>query len=79
MYEIAQWRYPKPKDGEAQAQDPADRTADGADMVAALRYAVMSQYRAAEFEIPTSDRRKNRDAGLEKLNDQIKSEDDYGA
>jgi phage terminase large subunit-like protein len=79
MYEIAQWRYPKPKDGEAQAQDPADRTADGADMVAALRYAVMSQYRAAEFEIPVSVGKNNRDSGLEKLNEQIKNEEDYGA
>lgn len=51
-YEIGAWRYPEPKDGQAQKQDPDDHTADGADMIAALRYAVMSHYRPAKFDAP---------------------------
>src|SRR5690606_6512649 len=39
---------PIPRPGEVQAQDPDDATADGADMIAAERYAVMSFWRAAE-------------------------------
>lgn len=42
LYEIGAWAYPKPKPGEVQVQDPDDATADGADMIAALRYMVMS-------------------------------------
>ena len=48
LYEIGSWRYPSPRDGQAQKQDPDDDTADGADCVAALRYLVMSHFRTPE-------------------------------
>jgi hypothetical protein len=72
MYEIVNWRYPDPKEGQAQDQDPNDNTADGADMVAALRYAVMSHWRAPKFEIPGKNPAKNRDLGYEKMSEQVK-------
>jgi len=74
LYEILQWRYPKPKDGSPQVQDPDDASADGADCIAALRYAVMSQFRAPEFEKPARLRRKNVDYGLERISEQVKEE-----
>jgi len=72
LYEIQQWRYPKPKDGQPQVQDPSDSSADGADCIAALRYAVMSQFRTPEFELPEKGIRKNVDYGLEKIAEQVK-------
>lgn len=43
-WELTQWRYPVPKPGEPQDESPDDDTADGADAIAALRYAVMSHW-----------------------------------
>ena len=77
MFEMAQWRYPRPKDGGVQAQDPDDTTADGADCIAALRYACMSHFRAAEFDVPLKPRRKNYDNTLDKLNERFKDGEDY--
>jgi hypothetical protein len=37
-----------PKEGQAQDQDPDDHTADGADLIAADRYGVMSWWKAAK-------------------------------
>jgi len=58
-WEIGAWRYPEPSrslrpgvEERAQGQDPADDTADGADMIAALRYMVMSWWTAAKGEKP---------------------------
>lgn len=72
MYEIVNWRYPNPKEGQAQDQDPNDNSADGADMIAALRYATMSHWKAPKFEIPGKGPAKNRDLGYEKMSEQVK-------
>lgn len=48
LWEVRHWSYPAPEPGEAQAQDPDDHTADGADLIAADRYAVMSHWRAGQ-------------------------------
>jgi hypothetical protein len=48
MYEIDNWSYGIPREGEAQKQDPDDHTADGADMIASMRYALMSYWKAAK-------------------------------
>lgn len=45
VWEMEQWGYPLPKAGEEQSQDPDDATADGADAIAAARYAVMSWWK----------------------------------
>lgn len=42
VWEMTSWRYPVVKPGEPQPQDPDDNTADGGDMMAAKRYALMS-------------------------------------
>lgn len=47
LWEIDNWSFPVPKEGDPQAQDADDKTADGADMVASMRYAIMSGWRAA--------------------------------
>lgn len=44
MWEIDNWSFPVPKEGQAQDQNPDDHTADGGDMVAAKRYALMSHW-----------------------------------
>lgn len=76
LWEANHWRYPAPKDGgeQRQRQDPDDNTADGADMIAALRYAVMSHYRPPK--VKRRDRRKdrNRDTGLEEYDRMLERE-----
>lgn len=47
MWEIENWSFPIPKAGEPQDQNPDDDTADGSDMIAASRYALMSHWTAA--------------------------------
>jgi hypothetical protein len=48
LWEVENWTYPVPKEGQAQDQDPDDHTADGADLIAADRYGVMSWWKAAK-------------------------------
>jgi hypothetical protein len=48
MWEIDNWAVPVPKEGEAQDDNPDDDTADGADLIAASRYALMSHLRKAK-------------------------------
>jgi hypothetical protein len=45
VWEMDNWAVAVPKEGEAQDQNPDDDTADGADMIAAARYALMSHWR----------------------------------
>ena len=68
-WEINNWRYPAPKDGmtEAQKQDPDDDTADGADTIAALRYAVMSYYQPPKRKLKPKRKDPNIDTGLDEL------------
>jgi hypothetical protein len=42
IWEINNWQYPKMPDGKVQKDDPDDNTADGADMMDATRYGVMT-------------------------------------
>lgn len=44
-WELKHWKYPIAKEGHAQSQDPSDDTADGADMIAADRYGIMSWWK----------------------------------
>jgi hypothetical protein len=74
LWEMRNWRFPDPKEGEAQRQDPDDNTADGADCIAALRYLAMSWWRAVSFEVPDPKPDRNRDYGWEKLMDRLAEE-----
>ncbi|MHB2033905.1 MAG: hypothetical protein ACYCVE_11120 [Gemmatimonadaceae bacterium] len=47
MWEIDNWAVPVPKAGHAQDQNPDDDSADGADMIASARYALMSWWKPA--------------------------------
>ena len=77
FYEMSQWRYPNPGLGRAQTQDPSDDSADGADLIAALRYAVMSHYRAGTGEEAEEGAEShNFDYGLERLAQQVISQQD---
>lgn len=62
LWEIGEWAFPVPKEGEAQVQDPDDDTADGADLIAADRYAVMSWWEKAkalpEYAVVSDDQTK---------------------
>tara|TARA_R110000824_G_scaffold241573_2_gene430311 strand:- start:3036 stop:4700 length:1665 start_codon:yes stop_codon:yes gene_type:complete len=71
LWEIRNWRYPVRQEGRAQHQDADDDTADGADAIAALRYLVMSWWRAAAFTPPPKKKVRNRDTGLEERLDRI--------
>lgn len=50
-WEMDAWSFPVPKEGEAQDQNPDDDTADGGDMIASARYALMSHWTAAKTPI----------------------------
>jgi hypothetical protein len=49
LWEAENWSYPKMAPGKSQDEDPDDHTADGADFMAAQRYALMSYWRQAKF------------------------------
>lgn len=49
VWEMDNWSFPVPKPGEAQEQDPDDDTADGADAIASMRYALMSWWTKAKW------------------------------
>lgn len=74
LYEIGQWRYEKPKsEDRVQANDPVDDTADGADLIAALRYVAMSHFRSADFEpVPEPTPNRNRDEGYDRMADRVR-------
>lgn len=49
IWEIEHWAYPTPKEGKVDLkEDPDDNTADGADCIAASRYALMSWWKGAK-------------------------------
>lgn len=52
IWEMQNWCYPDPGERKAQEQDPDDNSADGSDMIASMRYAVMSWWRPAKIEEP---------------------------
>lgn len=52
QWEAGKWAYPPPVEGHAQAQEPDDHTADGADLTDADRYGVMSFWGEPEQEPP---------------------------
>jgi hypothetical protein len=52
QWEAGKWAYPPPVEGHAQAQEPDDHTADGADLTDADRYGVMSYWSEPEQEPP---------------------------
>jgi phage terminase large subunit-like protein len=51
IWEINNWQYPKAADGKVQKDDPDDATADGADMMDATRYGVMTWL--GPLDVPT--------------------------
>jgi hypothetical protein len=50
LWELEHWSYAIPQEGKAQEQDPDDHSADGADLIAADRYAIMSWWRPGKEE-----------------------------
>ena len=67
LWEMGAWKYPDPKEGDAQKQDPDDNTADGADLMAAFRYGLMSRLMGSGFDKPEKKKDRNRDYGMEKM------------
>jgi len=51
LWEIDNWQYPKTDDAKVQKDVPDDATADGADMMATLRYMVMTWWKSAPAEV----------------------------
>jgi hypothetical protein len=49
FWEMDNWSVAVPKEGEAQDQNPDDDTADGADCIAAARYALMSHWKPVKL------------------------------
>jgi phage terminase large subunit-like protein len=47
VWEANNWLYPKTEEGKIQKDDPDDASADGGDMMAATRYAIMTWWSAA--------------------------------
>lgn len=74
QWEVQQWAYPVPREGEAQKQDPDDHTADDSDAIAADRYALMSWWRAVHVEEPEPEPEPNYDTGLDRLMELLNNE-----
>ena len=71
MWEVRNWRYPEPREGQAQPQDPEDDTADGADCIAALRYIVSGYLRAAPAPKVEPKFDRNVDTRLERMSQRM--------
>lgn len=51
-WELNNWCYPDKVEDKDQKEDPSDASADGADMMAALRYLVMSWWKPPKVDVP---------------------------
>jgi phage terminase large subunit-like protein len=69
LWEMDNWKYPEPGADKAQKQDPDDNTADGADAIASMRYAIMSWWKAAKPEpvVEKPDRNVDPGDGLKRI------------
>ena len=67
LYEMNAWAYKAPRDEKAQDQSPDDNTADGADVIAAVRYALMTWWHGAKFEPVPEKKSRQQDYGLERI------------
>ena len=73
MWEQENWAFPNPLEGRSQDQNPDDNTADGADFMAAFRYAVMSRLKPAKKpKRPDPAENRNRDGGYERMQKSIR-------
>jgi hypothetical protein len=77
LWEIDNWQYPKVADGKAQKDDPDDHSADGSDMMAQLRYLVMSWW-GEKADAPKRPRSENQHPGFEEVGGRVKTVDDSG-
>jgi hypothetical protein len=48
LWEVSNWQFPKTEEGKLTKENPDDATADGADMMACTRYAIMSWWKGAK-------------------------------
>jgi hypothetical protein len=71
LWEQENWAFPNPLEGRSQDQNPDDHTADGADMMAAYRYAIMSHLSPAVVEVQEPEKIKNYDYALEEMVDKV--------
>lgn len=72
LWEIENWAFPNPLEGRSQDQNPDDHSADGADMMAALRYAILSALRGPKYSVPPEPRNPNVDTGYEEMAERVK-------
>ena len=77
LWEIGEWSYVDPLEGQAQRQDPSDHTAAGADMMAAFRYGIMSWLKAAKFTKLSTGTQTDHDHGLERVKERLGSHYDH--
>lgn len=67
LWEQENWSFPNPLEGRSQDQNPDDHTADGADIMAAYRYAIMSHLAPAEVKLPEEEKMRNYDHSLDDM------------
>jgi hypothetical protein len=77
LWEMDNWQYPKTDDGKAQKDDPDDHSADGADMMAQLRYLVMSWW-GEKADAPQRRRPIDQHPGYEESGGRVQTVDDSG-
>lgn len=71
VWEINNWQYPNDDNGKAQKDDPDDHSADGADMMAMIRYLVMFWWQKSEPTVNEPIRREDEHPGFEQIDGQI--------
>lgn len=81
IWEIENWAFPVPVPGKAQDENPDDHTADGADMMASARYALMSWWTKAkmpkEYPVISDDRARPFDMKRRQFKDHPHALDDF--
>lgn len=72
LWEQDNWTYPNPLEGRSQDQNPDDHSADGADMMAAQRYAIMSWLKPPKIEVPEPRPNPNIDTRFDEMREEYR-------
>ena len=75
LWEINNWQYPEKIDDKAQKQDPSDDSADGADLIASWRYAIMEHLRPAKPKAEEEEHNRNFDYGYDKVIERLNKQE----
>ncbi|MEO7684467.1 MAG: hypothetical protein ABIU86_11095, partial [Gemmatimonadaceae bacterium] len=77
LWEINNWQYPHTERGDAQTDNPNDDSADGADMMAMLRYLVMAYWEEKKPQEETAKRNPDAHPGWDEKTHMLRDDRRY--